>query len=182
MGLQVREIDYSPFLEVNEMLFNGPMLAERYAAVGGFLKAFPDAGDPVVRDIILKAETITAADTFAMLYRLETLKRRISAMWADFNLMMTPTVGTVFRIDDIHKDPIGLNFANGYYTNFVNPLDLCALAVPNGFLASGIPMGVTFVGPAFTERRLIEIGSRFHGRRTGHLGATCFTNIVGGHY
>jgi allophanate hydrolase/aspartyl-tRNA(Asn)/glutamyl-tRNA(Gln) amidotransferase subunit A len=168
----VVEVEYGPFQEVNEMLFRGPFLAERFAAVGDFLKAHPSAGLDITRQIILGGEAISGAETFTMLSRLKALARETGTLWSEIDLMMVPTVGRAYTIAEVLADPLQPNFNLGYYTNFVNPLDLSALAVPNGFLSSGVPGGVTFIAPAIAERRLAALGAAFHGCRVECLGAT----------
>lgn len=51
----------------------------------------------------------------------------------------------------------------GHFSYFVNLLDLCALAVPNGFLAeSGVAMGITFIAPGWKDGLVAEIGAAHH--------------------
>lgn len=171
LGGTVHSIDFQPLLEVNAMMFKGPLVAERYAAVGEFLERRPGAGDPVVRSLILGACGISAAETFKMQYRLEALKRETAKLWREIDVLLVPTVGRPYTIAEIKADPFGPNFNNGYYTNFVNPLDLAACAIPNGFHLSGVPSGVTFIAPAHSEAFLCALGDRFRKLRTNRLGA-----------
>jgi allophanate hydrolase len=171
LGARIRRIDYTPFLEVNRMMFFGPLLAERYASVGGFLEANPEAGDPVVRRLIADSKSLTAAETFRMLYRLEEIRRQLSPMWEAADLMMVPTVGRLNRKADIAADPLGPNFNHGYYTNFVNPLDLAAVATPAGFVRDGMPAGVTLIGPAHGEAFLASLADTFSSLRVERRGA-----------
>ncbi|MEM9162719.1 MAG: allophanate hydrolase [Cyanobacteria bacterium P01_F01_bin.4] len=168
------EIDYGPFLQANELLFNGPWVAERYASVGKFVEANPEAVFPITREILLKAKEITAADAFAGLYAVEALKRTIQPLWEDIDCLVVPTTGTAYRIDQIEADPLRLNANLGYYTNFVNLLDLSAIALPNGFQSNGIPSGVTFIAPPYSETYLTGLGSAFHPACNEQLGATSF--------
>lgn len=166
------EIDYGPFLEANEMMFQGPLVAERLASVGAFLMANPGVGDPTVRAIIEGASRFSAADAFQMFYRLRELRREIANLWAQIDVLVLPTVGRPYRIADLEADPVGPNFNNGTYTNFANPLDVAVLAIPNGVHPDGVPMGITLNGPAFSEATLIGLGERFWAARASALGAT----------
>ncbi|MDJ0708590.1 MAG: allophanate hydrolase [Leptolyngbyaceae cyanobacterium MO_188.B28] len=168
------EIDYGPFLEANDLLFNGPWVAERYASVGKFVETNPAAVFPITREIILKAKTLTAAEAFEGLYAVEAFKRMIQPLWDDIDCLVTPTTGTIYRIDEIEAEPLRLNANLGYYTNFVNLLDLSAIAIPNGFQSNGIPSGVTFISPPHSETYLAGLGAAFHRACNEQLGATSF--------
>jgi allophanate hydrolase/aspartyl-tRNA(Asn)/glutamyl-tRNA(Gln) amidotransferase subunit A len=171
LGGKARRIDYSPMLEVNPMMFFGPLVAERYASVGKFLQSNPGAGDPVVRGIIEGSQKLSAVEAFEMIYRLEEIKRQIMPLWTDIDLLMAPTVGHIWKVSDIAADPLGPNFRNGYYTNFVNPLDLAAVATPNGFARDGVPVGVTLIGKPWSEAFLASLGDSFSGARVAARGA-----------
>jgi Asp-tRNA(Asn)/Glu-tRNA(Gln) amidotransferase A subunit family amidase len=152
------------------MMFFGPLVAERYASVGNFLRDNPGAGDPVVRGIIEASQDLSAVETYRMIYRLEEIRRELSGLWADIDLLMVPTVGRIWKRQDIAADPLGPNFKNGYYTNFVNPLDLAAVATPNGFARDGVPAGVTLIGIPYSEAFLASLGDRFSDSRVARRG------------
>jgi allophanate hydrolase len=174
LGGEGQEISYEPFLEANNLLFKGPWVAERYASVGKFIESNPDSVFPITRDIILKAKNFSAADAFAGLYALAALKRKIEPIWDQIDVLLVPTTGTAYYIAEINADPIALNANLGYYTNFVNLLDLAAIAVPNGFQSSGVPTGITLVSQPFTEAALVQLGTMFQKQRVETLGATSF--------
>ncbi|MEM9092061.1 MAG: allophanate hydrolase [Cyanobacteria bacterium P01_F01_bin.53] len=175
LGGNCIEIDYGPFLEANALLFNGPWVAERYASVGHFVEKSPESVFPITRDIISKAKTITAVEAFEGLYAVETLKRKSQFLWEDIDCLVVPTTGTIYRIDEVEAEPLKLNANLGYYTNFVNLLDLCAIALPNGFQSNGLPSGITLIAPPHSERYLTDLGSAFHRAGSTQLGATAFT-------
>ena len=183
MGGNCVEIDYAPFLAANDLLFNGPWVAERYASVGHFVESDPDAVFPVTREILLKAKELTAVEAFEGLYAVETLKRKVQPIWDEIDCLVVPTTGTIYRIDEVEVEPLKLNANLGYYTNFVNLLDLCAIALPNGFQSNGLPSGVTFIAPPYSETYLLKLGQTFDTARHGtlqnnpsnRLGATSFT-------
>jgi len=159
-GLRV-EIDYGPFVETAELLYGGPWVAERLAAIGDFYRHHPDALIPVLKTIMDGAGEYSAVDAFNGYYRLRELKRLTECEWNQIDVMLLPTAGTIYTIDQVLADPLALNKNLGYYTNFVNLLDLCALAVPAGFMPTGLPGGITFIAPAGADHMLLDLGRRF---------------------
>jgi allophanate hydrolase len=126
----------------------------------------------VTRTIIGGGAEPTAAAGFKAQYRLAELRRQSEAVWQEVGFIVTPTAGTIYRIDEVEADPIQLNSNLGYYTNFMNLLDLSALAVPAGFRDDGLPNGVTLFAPAFYDLELLGIGSQLHRQLGGNMGAT----------
>lgn len=178
LGGECREISYAPFLAANDLLFKGPWVAERYASVGQFVEANPDSVLTTTREIILRAKTISAAEAFEGLYALASIKRRVEALWDEIDVLLVPTTGTAYRIAEIEADPIALNTNLGYYTNFVNLLDLAAIAVPNGFQSNGVPTGVTIISQPFTEAFLVKLGAIFHQHRSKALESTLLPVVL----
>ena len=166
MGGIAVEFDYAPFREVASLLYDGPYVAERLAAIEPFLATHPEALDPVVHGIIAGARSFSAADAFRGEYRLRALARQAARQWREIDLMILPTSPTIFTVAAVQADPIRLNSQLGRYTNFVNLLDYAAIAIPAGFRADGLPAGVTLIGPAFSDRDLARLGERLH-RRVG---------------
>jgi allophanate hydrolase len=159
-GVPVR-IDFGPFRAAAQLLYGGAWVAERFAAVGEFITREPEAVHPIVRDIILGGATPSAADAYRGAYRLEELKRDAAAQWARIDVMLLPTAGTIYTKEAVQADPIRLNSNLGYYTNFVNLMDLAAVAVPAGFRQDGLPFGVSLIGPAFSDPALVTLAQRF---------------------
>jgi allophanate hydrolase len=157
------EIDFAPFAEAARLLYEGPWLAERYLAIEDFLAANPDALHPVTRRIIGAGGGGRAADAFQAGYRLAALRRAAEAELARVDVMVTPTAGTHYRIAEVEADPIALNSNLGYYTNFMNLLDLAACAVPAGFTDAGLPFGITCFADAFSDRALLGLAARILG-------------------
>jgi allophanate hydrolase len=155
-------IDYGPFQQAAEMLYAGPWVAERLAAVSGLLASRPDAIHPAVREVVRAGERYTALDAFAAQERLAFLRREARRAWAEADLIVLPTAPEHPTVAAMLADPIGCNTRLGLFTNFVNLMDLAALAVPAGFDAAGLPVGVTLVGPAFSDEALAALGDRLH--------------------
>ena len=163
LGAKIVEIDFSPFLEAARLLYEGPWVAERYAAIREFIERKPEALHPVTRKIIESAKSLTATSAFEATYKLASLRRRSEAVWADIDVLLTPTAGTIYTVAEVEADPIRLNSNLGYYTNYLNLFDLCAVAVPAGFLPNKMPWGVTLVALAFCDDRVLRLGAKFLG-------------------
>lgn len=170
-GIRV-DIDFSPFLEAASLLYDGPWIAERYAAVGAFMESHPDALLPVTRELIARGRIPPAAAAFEGQYRLMALKRAAESAWSLVDLLFTPTTGTIPTVAAVEADPLRPNFALGRYTNFVNFFDLAAVAVPAGFRGDGLPFGVSLAGPAATERALLNIADPLHRASAAAAGAS----------
>lgn len=163
LGATIVEIDYAPFAAAARLLYEGPWVAERYAAIQDLIERKPDALYPVTRRIIESARSLTATQAFTASYRLAELRRQAEPVWETIDALLTPTAGTIYRVAEVEADPVRLNSNLGYYTNHMNLLDLCGLAVPAGFLPGGAPWGVTLSAPAFCDDRLLRLGARFLG-------------------
>jgi allophanate hydrolase len=170
LGARAVEVDFEPFLAAARLLYEGPWVAERYCAVGDFLEQHPEAVHPVTRQIINAGRNPTAADTFRAQYRLLDLRRATQETWSRVDVLVTPTAGTIYRIDAVNADPIRLNSNLGYYTNFVNLLDLAAVAVPAGFRKDGIPFGVSIVGRAGSDHELLGLADCVQRARVERIG------------
>ena len=141
IGGQKVEIDFSVFRAAADLLYSGPWVAERLAVIRQFLDQHGDQMDPVVREIISGARRYSAVDAFEAEYRLRELRRATEAQWERMDVLVLPTTGTIYTHDAVAAEPIKLNTNLGYYTNFVNLLDLAAVAVPAGFRSNGLPFG-----------------------------------------
>jgi allophanate hydrolase len=163
LGAGVTEIDFEPFLKTARLLYEGAWVAERLAAVEEFLRAKPASFHPVTKQIIAGAGKLSAADAFRSTYRLAELRRETEKIWEKIDCLLTPTAGTVYRVAEVLADPIQLNSNLGRYTNYMNLLDLCGLAIPAGVLSCGVPWGVTLQAPAFHDEDLLRWGAKFVG-------------------
>lgn len=172
-GAEIVDIDFTPFRDAAVLLYSGPWVAERLAAIRDFAKAHPQSIEQTVRGIILGAEPLQTVDAFSAFYRLAELTRRAEAQWRKMDVMLLPTTGTTYKIADVLADPVQLNSNLGTYTNFVNLMDLSALAIPSGFRANGLPCGVTLLARAHEDGMLAAIGDRLHrSLPSANIGAT----------
>jgi allophanate hydrolase len=172
LGFAVVEIDLTPFLDAARLLYEGPWLAERYAAVGAFMEANPQALLPVTAQVIAAGKLPSAVQAFEGQYALKRLKRSAEAAWSQADFIVTPTAGTIYPIAAVDADPIRLNVTLGYYTNFMNLFDLAGVAVPAGFRSDGLPFGVTLIGPCSSERGLLTLAGAWHRSLSSTPGAS----------
>ena len=156
------EIDFSVFRTAADLLYSGPWVAERRAAIRPFIESRADEMNSVVRGIISGATRYSAMDAFESQYRLAELRRAAEREWERMDVLVLPTTGTIYTHEAIAADPMRLNTNLGYYTNFVNLLDLAAVAVPAGFRPNGLPFGISIIGPAFSDEALLVVADRYH--------------------
>ena len=175
-GGEVVEVDFAPFYAVAQMLYDGAWVAERMAAVEPLFRAQPGAFHPVTARIIGGADRLSAADAFRGIYRLAALRRQAVAAMAGLDLLAVPTIPTFYSTADLEADPIGPNSRLGTYTNFVNLLDMCGLAVPTGPRSDGRPGSITLLAararmPASRRwaRRCRRSRAQVWGPRAGRL-------------
>jgi allophanate hydrolase len=171
LGAAVEEIDIEPFYEAARLLYDGPWVAERYAATRSLIASSPESMHPVTREIILGGARATAVDAFAAFYQLEALRRSARETFEQVDVLALPTAPTVYTVAQVLADPIQLNSRLGTYTNFVNLLDLCALAIPSALHEGGMPFGITLLAPGGQDGLLATIGRRFHADTALPLGA-----------
>ncbi len=161
MGAEIVPIDFAPFSALASLLYEGPWVAERFSVVESLWKRNPDAIHPVVRQIVEGAARFSATDTFKSEYRRAELTRLIDGVMATVDALMVPTAPTVFTIQEVLADPLTLNARLGIHTNFANFADLCALALPAGMRADGLPAGITLLAPAWHDTALAQFGLRW---------------------
>lgn len=161
---EIIELDIGFLNEAASLLYNGPWVAERTAAVAQLLASDPQAIDDTVRQIVEPGLGVSAVDLFNGIYRLAQLKRQADLMWEDVDVLAFPTTGTTYRVAELLAAPIALNSNLGRYTNFVNLLDMAALAVPAGSRSNGTGFGITFIGPADTDHGLLAMAEIYLAR------------------
>ncbi len=172
LGIEVIEIDFAPFRAVADLLYAGPWVAERLAAIRPFIETHESEMHPVVVGIIKSAARYSAVDAFEAEYKLEMLRKQTDETWQQVDALLLPTTGTIYSIEEVLADPVKLNTNLGYYTNFVNLLDLAAVALPAGFRPNGLPFGVSLIAPAFSDRGLLIWAARLHRSLGSKLGGT----------
>lgn len=162
LGATAVPFDYAPFREIAALLYQGPWIAERLAAIEDFFGEHADGMDASVRAIVGSARDYSAADAFRGRYALEALRRRTDAVFAEVDLLLLPTAPTTYTVAEMQADPVRLNSRLGLYTNFANLIGCAAIAIPAGFRPDGLPGGVTLVGPAFSDDALAPLADALH--------------------
>ncbi|MFN8894745.1 MAG: allophanate hydrolase, partial [Betaproteobacteria bacterium] len=172
LGATLVPLDFGPLHELAGLLYDGPWVAERMAVVQPLLDADPGALDPTVATIIARARGHDATATFRAMYRLQAARRATAAQWQQVDLLMVPTAPRHPTRAEVAAAPVAANAELGAYTNFVNFLGWCALAMPAAVTAAGLPFGVTFIGPAGADAALARFGRRWQAASAQPLGAT----------
>ena len=163
LGGTAVEFDYAPFRDAAQLLYSGPWVAERTAAVGAFIASAADNAGvwPTTRQIVEGGRKYSAVDAFEGQYRLAELKTRAAAEMHGLDFLALPTAGTIYKLADLEREPVLYNSHLGHYTNFVNFFGLAGLALPAGFRPDGLPFGITLIGRALGERALLSFGARW---------------------
>jgi allophanate hydrolase len=164
LGARIVAFDFEPFAEVARLLYEGPWVAERYAAVKPLIESNPEALHPVTRSIIEGARKFDAVAAFEAFYRLADQKRKTTRVWSEFDAMLVPTAPRLYTVAEVEADPVRLNSRLGTYTNFVNLLDLCAIAVPSTIRVDGPPASVTLIAPAGADGLIAGVAAAIEAR------------------
>ncbi len=172
LGHRVVPVDFAPLHAVGDALYGGAWIAERHAVVEALMERSPEAFDPAVLRVIGRAREFSATDAFRAQYALREAQRDNAALWQHVDLLMVPTAPTHPRHAEVDADPLGVNAGLGTYTNFVNLLGWCALALPAGFTEAGLPFGVTFIAPGAADVALARFGERWEAAQALPMGAT----------
>jgi allophanate hydrolase len=161
IGAELVEVDVSRLIEAAQLLYGGPWVAERTGILEALLERSPSAIHPVVRAIVQAGKGISAVEAFRGLYALQGYARAAEDLWEQVDLLVLPTTPTTYRISEVLAEPMALNARLGLYTNFVNLLDMSAIAVPAGFRASSTGVGVSLIGPAWCDASLLALAARY---------------------
>ena len=173
-GARIQPIHFSPFVEAGEMLFDGAFISERFDSVGRFIKQHPGAVNDVVASSILKGETVSHHQIWSDVARLNQLKAEVHQRLAAFDCLLMPTAGTLYRCDEVKADPLALNRNMAYYTNFGNLLELSIVSVPGSMRADGLPFGVSFAGPRYSDYRMLALAKQWEQLNGIQQGASYF--------
>ena len=171
LGAEFVEFDLEPFYETARLLYEGPWVAERYLVIRNLLASSPDSIHPVTREITAAGARLSAAETFSALYRLQALRGVAARTFTDLDAIVLPTAPTAYSTAQVLANPVELNSRLGTYTNFVNLLDLCGLALPAAMRSDGIPFGITLLAPAGNDAAIASIGRAFHADTKLSIGA-----------
>ena len=181
LGHTLIPVDPAPLFEAAKLLYDGPWVNERVLAVGEFLRTAPPDADPIVAKIIREGERGTAAQVFEAQYKLQACQQAARTLWEQIDFLCLPTAPTCYPIQAVQENPLILNSRLGTYTNFVNLLDLCALALPHGAHSSGVPAGFTLMAPAFSDDLLLAAGDNFLNHQPAKAQGMLELAVLGAH-
>nr|MBX2849456.1 hypothetical protein [Acidiferrobacterales bacterium] len=156
LGATIKEVNIQSLLDAAKLLYEGPWVAERYAAIESLIESQPEQLHPVVAGIVAGAAGKTAVETFQFEYRMQDYRRKAQLMFDELDFLLSPTAPTTYTIEQVLEDPVTLNSNMGYYTNYMNLLDLAGTSVPAGFTSQGLPFGVTLIAPAMADQKLLS--------------------------
>ena len=159
VGVEVADVSLAPFLAAGELLYSGPWVAERLVVFGDFLAEQPDSIFPVVRDILRSGEKYSAVDAFTAMQRLQELRAEVGRLWQQMDVLVVPTIGRTFTVDEVLAQPIDANTMLGHYTHFGNLLDLVGVAVPQSTTADGRPHSAMLLGAALTDDVVLTLAA-----------------------
>jgi allophanate hydrolase len=166
------DFELAPFRAAADLLYAGPWVAERLTGLERVLREDPADFDPTVREILRSASAIRGVDVFRAVHRLNELERETRGTWAEIDVMLLPTAATIYTIEQVRSEPMLLNSNLGHYTNFVNLLDLCGVAVPAGFRPDGLPFGISLIAPKERDYAVLRLADAFHRSQDPRIGAT----------
>jgi allophanate hydrolase len=182
LGIELVDVDLAPFHAAAALLYDSALVAERQAAFGSFVEQHPDEVDPAVREIVLSAAKHDGISVFRAFGRLRELQAATRSVWEAIDVLLLPTIARHPTVEEALARSVAVSRELGTYTNFVNPLDLCAVAVPSGVRANGLPFGVSFVAPAFTDRAVLDLGAAFLDEPPPpRVALDCHLAVVGAH-
>ncbi|HZK81571.1 MAG TPA: allophanate hydrolase, partial [Humisphaera sp.] len=165
------DIDFGSFIDAGTLLYDGPWVAERVSSLREFVANEADSILPITREILHSSRRFDAVAAFDGIHELRNFRRLTSYQWEKMDLLLLPTAGTIYTLAEIEADPLRRNADLGYYTTFMNLLDLCGVAIPAGFLGNGLPLGVTLIGQAGQEGALLTLSDQLHRSARIGLGA-----------
>ncbi len=172
MGVTLKAVDFSPLHEIAALLYEGPWVAERFAAIQDILESNPEALNPVVRRIIDRARGMSAVDAFRGEYRRAELAQTARAIMAGMDALLVPTAPSIYTQAEVEAEPVLLNSRLGTYTNFVNLMDWCALSLPCCLRSDALPFGMTLIASAWKDAALADFGKRWQEANALPLGAS----------
>ena len=172
LGADIVELDFTPFYDIARMLYDGAWVAERYAVVKPLMDRRPEALHPATLRVISRAADFSAVDTFNNFYRMADLRRAVEPVLNRVDMLCVPTIPAFYSVADLAADPIGPNSRLGTYTNFVNLLKLCGIAVPTGPRTDGRPGSVTLLAGDGRDAQIAAVAGALHRQADTVLGAT----------
>jgi allophanate hydrolase len=172
LGAELIPVDFTPMFTLAQLLYGGPWVAERHAAVAEFMQEHAQEMNPVVRSIIEKAVNFSATDAYRSEYRRADLAREIQSIMSGFDAFLVPTSPRHPTTADVNAEPVLVNSQLGTYTNFVNLADCSALALPAVMRNDGLPFGITLIAPAWQDAALVKFGKIWQINADLNLGIT----------
>jgi aspartyl-tRNA(Asn)/glutamyl-tRNA(Gln) amidotransferase subunit A len=141
------------------------MSAEAYAALSHLVDDNAQELDQDVRPRVRAGAAISSKDYLAALAERERMKISFNAAIEGVDALLTPTAVT----PAIPVAAIDQNTTPAMFTRWVNFLDLCAVAVPNGLSGDGLPTSLQIVCRSYAESLALRIGHAYQTAHDWHL-------------
>jgi aspartyl-tRNA(Asn)/glutamyl-tRNA(Gln) amidotransferase subunit A len=157
-GLGAEIVDIAlPFRLADFLSMTNIMQAEAYFLNGHIAEDPTLKLDEVVRRRLLAGAGLSAYDYLATLRRRDEMKVQMEAALAGTHAFLTPTTETAaIPLAEVDQKEQPTRFAR-----FVNILEMCALALPNGYTAEGMPTSLQIVCRGYEEALALRIGQAY---------------------
>ncbi|HEY1411810.1 MAG TPA: allophanate hydrolase [Rhodopila sp.] len=170
--LKAAPVGLALFLEVAQLLYEGPWVSERTSALRAVMGQRPDVLYPATRAILELGLQRLSVDAFDAFHVLQQARRQAALLFQDYDALLVPSAPFCPTLAEDQADPLGPNRRLGTFTNFANLCDMAGFAVPIGFSPDGNPIGGVLLGPAWSEGRLAPLADSLHRRFAATVGAT----------
>ncbi|MEO6984868.1 MAG: amidase, partial [Paralcaligenes sp.] len=165
LGAEIVTIDL-PFTFAQMMDLCGYIMAiESYANLREQVDNTSLPLDEDVRIRIAQGRGITASDYLSALAERDEWIRKFDQVFRSFDALVTPTtLTTAVPLEDADQTT-----SPAHFTRFVNYLDLCAVAMPNGVDGGGLPTSVQVVCQRYAEAMALRIAVAYQRDTEWHL-------------
>ncbi|MGA2855281.1 MAG: amidase [Candidatus Sulfotelmatobacter sp.] len=163
--------------EVKEVQLNVPtdrtlQAAESYAYHAENVARNPESYQPETLRRIRSGENVSPAEITQRRRELEEARRNISAIFADVDVLVTPTTPIPAPlIDDLKTNPDALRPAELKLLRNTRPFNvwgLPAISVPCGFTQGGLPIGLQIAGPHWREDLVLRLAHAYEQATAWH--------------
>jgi aspartyl-tRNA(Asn)/glutamyl-tRNA(Gln) amidotransferase subunit A len=166
LGCVVEEVRFPLDFE-DLMVRNGRLIAaEAYAFHRDYIEDMALPIDPWVRRRTVAGKDVSAADYIALRAHRRVAAAQFAGWMRARDALLTPTLPiTAVPVADVDESATPL----ATFTRAANYLGACALSLPAGLSAAGLPVGIQLIGAPFTEAALLRIGRALQCATTFHL-------------
>lgn len=141
-------------------------------------------GDEVKRRVLLGTYVLSSGYYDAYYVRAQKvrtlIRRDFDEAFSRCDALLTPTAPyPAFPIGQMVDDPLQMYLCD-IFTVTANLAGICGLSLPCGFSSDGLPIGMQFLGPAFAEQRILNIGHAYEQTTAWHQRMPGPEHLAGG--